>query len=224
MGLDLALDDRRENEAHVASSHHAYASHERRCDRDVTCARRPSRRSRRRILRHFMRDREGATAVEFALVALPFLAILFAIIELALNFWVTQVLENAVSDASRRIYTGQFQQENPGQSGGQLATAFREDVCARVPALFDCNSMVHVDVRRLASFPNANPDLPVDNGVFDPSGFTFENPGPDEIVVVRAAMAYPIFVNFIPSQGHRLTGNQRLIMASTAFRSEPFTQ
>ena len=47
--------------------------------------------------------------------------------------------------------------------------------------------------------------------MFDPSGFTFENPGPDEIVVVRAAMAYPIFVNFIPSQGHRLTGNQRLI-------------
>ncbi len=183
-----------------------------------------SRWLRRRLLRRFMRDREGATAVEFSLVALPFLAILFAIIELALNFWVTQVLENALSDASRRIYTGQFQQDNPGSSGGQLATAFRQDVCSRVPALFDCNGMVHVDVRRFASFPGANPPLPVNNGTFDPSGFTFENPGPDEIVLVRAAMAYPIFVNFIPTQGRQLTGNQRLIMASTAFRSEPFTQ
>lgn len=222
MGLDLALNDRRKNEAPAARSHDA--SHEAGRNEIAPGGRGLSRRSRRRLLRHFMRDREGATAVEFALVALPFLAILFAIIELALNFWVTQVLENAVSDASRRIYTGQFQQENPGQSGGQLAVAFRQDVCARVPALFDCNGMVHVDVRRLTSFPNANPDLPIADGAFDPSGFTFENPGPDEIVVVRAAMAYPIFVNFIPSQGHRLTGNQRLIMASTAFRSEPFTQ
>ena len=121
MGLDLALNNRRENEAHAAALR----------DDAPKGAYDLSRRSRRRLLRHFLRNREGATAVEFALVALPFLAILFAIIELALNFWVTQVLENAVSDASRRIYTGQFQQENPGQGGSPNGSGFpRGYLCA----------------------------------------------------------------------------------------------
>ena len=52
------------------------------------------------------------TAIEFGAVATPFFALLFAIIETALTLWTTQVLETGVGNASRRIYTGQFQQDN----------------------------------------------------------------------------------------------------------------
>ena len=59
----------------------------------------------RGLLRRFRRDQRGVTAVEFGMVATPFFALLFAIIETALVFWTTQVLETAVTNASRRVYT-----------------------------------------------------------------------------------------------------------------------
>jgi len=175
---------------------------------------------RRLILRHFLKDREGATAVEFALVALPFFGIIFAIIEVALTFWATQVLENAVADASRQIYTGQFQ-----NAGGQSADAFRDEICSRVTALFNCNDLVQVDVRSFPNFPGATLPPPVTpEGEFDASGFGYQATGPDEIVVVRAAMNYPAFVGIFGSRETMLNGGGRLIMATSAFRNEPFTQ
>ena len=48
------------------------------------------------IWRSFARDREGSSAVEFGLVALPFMAILLAILETGLVFFASQVIETAV--------------------------------------------------------------------------------------------------------------------------------
>ena len=47
------------------------------------------------IVRRFIRQQDGATAVEFAMVAAPFLAMMFAIIETALVFFAGQALETA---------------------------------------------------------------------------------------------------------------------------------
>jgi len=187
-----------------------------------------NRRTRRRsrLLLRFLKNREGATAVEFALVALPFFALLFAIIETALVFWSTQVLETAVADASRKIYTGQFQAANAAITDpGELADKFRDEICSKVTALFSCATMVQVDIQRFAGgFPSSGLPLPVNDGNFDASDFGYQPSGPSEIVVVRAAMAYPVFVSLLnPSQAN-LNGGKRLIMASAAFRNEPFSQ
>lgn len=183
---------------------------------------RPPRRVRR-LLARFRRDKKGATAVEFGLVALPFFAMLFAIMETALVFWSTQVLETAVADASRRIYTGQFQSDNAAVTDPvQLAQRFKQDVCANVQALFDCNGMLNIDVRTYTSFPAGVP-RPVDgSGNFDPSSFGYQPPGPNQIVVVRAALAYPAYMAIMnPTQ--TLPNGRRLIMASATFRTEPFS-
>jgi Flp pilus assembly protein TadG len=57
----------------------------------------------------FARHQDGAAAVEFALIAVSFLALLFAILETALVFFAGQTLESAASDAGRLIMTGQAQ-------------------------------------------------------------------------------------------------------------------
>ena len=49
-----------------------------------------------RLARRFARAQDGAAAVEFALVAAPFLALIFAILETALVFFAGQTLEAAV--------------------------------------------------------------------------------------------------------------------------------
>jgi Flp pilus assembly protein TadG len=50
-----------------------------------------------------LRQQGGAAAVEFDLVAAPFLALVFAIIETAIVFFAGQALETAASDSSRLI-------------------------------------------------------------------------------------------------------------------------
>jgi Flp pilus assembly pilin Flp len=183
-------------------------------------------RRRRRLISRFVKNREGATAVEFGLVALPFFALLFAIIETALIFWSTQVLETAVADAARKIYTGQFQAEHGDINDPNLvAEKFREDLCSRVTALFDCNAIVEVDITRIGDrFPATGLPLPVIDGNFDAEagGFGYDQTGPSDIVVVRAAMQYPVFVSLMNPAQSNLNNGKRLIMASSAFRNEPF--
>ena len=56
---------------------------------------------RSRLGRRFIKQQDGAAAVEFALVATPFLALLFAIIESAMVFFAGQSLEAATASAAR---------------------------------------------------------------------------------------------------------------------------
>src|ERR1700749_4204047 len=67
--------------------------------------------------RAFLRCRGGATAVEFALVAAPFIALLVAILQTALVFFAARVLDEVTEEASRYIMTGQAQTANVTQSG-----------------------------------------------------------------------------------------------------------
>ena len=47
--------------------------------------------------------------------------------------------------------------------------------------------------------------------------------GPNQIVVVRGILAYPIVVPLIGKSMTNLAGNKLLIMASAAFKNEPYS-
>lgn len=173
--------------------------------------------------RRFRKNESGGTAVEFALVATPFLAILFAIIETAIAFWSTTVLDTAVADASRRLYTGQFQQSNATVAPSELPTKFRDELCKNIVAMFSCAS-IKVDVRTYTSFPSAAAAPPVTpSGQFDSANFgQFMSPQQNDIVVVRAAVEIPILVSLLSPRQTNLANGNRLIMGTAAFRAEPF--
>ncbi len=67
--------------------------------------------------RDFIRCRKGATAVEFALVATPFIALLVAILQTVLVFFAQRILDEVTEEASRYIMTGQAQTGSVTQSG-----------------------------------------------------------------------------------------------------------
>ena len=174
-------------------------------------------------LRRFRKDRSGAAAVEFAMVGLPFFALLFAIIEVVLIFWSNQVLETAVAETSRRLYTGQFQSANKTLSADELTAKFKDEVCSYVTIVFDCKAMLSVDVRTYANFPEGQAPLPVTpDGEIDAESMLYRTSGPSDIVIVRAAMAYPLYVPVLNALLSDLRGNKRLVMASAAFRNEDF--
>ncbi len=94
-----------------------------------------------RLARRFVRQQSGIAAVEFGMVAAPFLALIFAILETSVIFFAGQALETAVADSGRLIMTGQAQTQGFDQN------AFKNAVCAKIFGLFDCINGIFIDVK-----------------------------------------------------------------------------
>jgi Flp pilus assembly protein TadG len=170
----------------------------------------------RNMLRRFRRNRRGSAAVEFAIVAPVFFALLFAIIETAIVFLAGQVLETMVQQSARMVMTGQAQAKPFTQSD------FHDYVCKQIPALFSCSN-IYVDVQSYpAGFPNAPPPSQIDgsNNFINNMKYCPGNKG--DIVVVRLFYQWPLFVTGLGYNISNLTGSMRLLSATAAFRNEPF--
>jgi Flp pilus assembly protein TadG len=167
-------------------------------------------------VRRLIRQQDGAAAVEFGLVAAPFLALTFAIMETAIIFFAGQALETAVADSARLIMTGQAQTQGMSQS------AFKNAVCAKIFGLFDCQNGVYVDVKTFSSFSGVNMPNPVDaQGNFQ-NNFTYQPGGPGDIVVVRLFYQWPVYVSLLGFNLSNMSGGKRLLAATAAFRNEPY--
>lgn len=183
-----------------------------------TCVRQDAApRDRRGALARFARDARAATAVEFAIVAVPFVALMFAILETAIVFFAGQVLETAVNDAARLIRTGQAQQ------GSMNKTQFRDAICDRIYQLFDCEDGLYLDVRTFPTFDSITLAPPLDDdGNIDPDDFTFQIGESGDIVVVRAYYVWPVIVTTLGNDLSNYGPNQHLLAAAAAFKNEPF--
>ena len=166
-------------------------------------------------LRRFSRRDDGAAAVEFGMVAAPFLALMFAIMETALVFFASQTLETAVADSARLIMTGQ------AQSQSFDATAFKNSVCSKIGGLFNCQGGLYVDVKKYSSFgavDNSPPTIKPD-GTIDTS---YNAGGPGDIVVVRLMYQWPVYASLLGFDLSNIGNNKRLLIATAAFRNEPY--
>jgi Flp pilus assembly protein TadG len=171
------------------------------------------------LLRRFVRQQDGATAIEFAFVALPFLALTFAILETALVFFAGQTLEAAAADAGRLIMTGQ------AQTGSFDKTAFKNAVCNDIAGLFDCQNNVYVDVQTYTSFSAGSTAVntsPISNGKFDSSKVQYNPGGAGDIVVVTLYYEWPIYLTLLGNHLDDLNGSKRLLVATSVFKNEPY--
>jgi Flp pilus assembly protein TadG len=168
--------------------------------------------------RRFARHQGGSSAVEFGLILLPFLALMFGIMQTALVFFADQTLETAVSDSARLILTGQAQNQ------GLDATTFKNAVCARVYGLFNCQSGIYVNVQTYSSFGGISYTPPLDShGNLDTSSFGYNPGGPGDIVVVQLYYKWPIYFTLMDfSSLSNMAGGNRLLVATAAFRNEPY--
>lgn len=164
--------------------------------------------------RGFGRDRSGVAAVEFALVAMPFFALLFAVLQTALIFFAGQVLESGVSEAARMIRTGQAQAQGFDQA------KFKQEVCDHIFGLISCSDSLNLDVRTYPSFDQVK-TTKYENGEFV-DDFKYEPGVGGDIVVVRAFFEWPIIMPLMGvNQGDMDNGNL-LLASAIVFRNEPF--
>jgi Flp pilus assembly protein TadG len=167
------------------------------------------------LLRRFRRSRRGSAAVQFALVAPVFFALLFAIIETAIVFFASQVLETITQNSARMILTGQAQTAAYSQS------QFKTYVCTQIPALFNCNN-VYVDVESYNSFNAIAINSQIDGSGNFVNNMQYNPGGPGDIVVVRLFYQWPIFVTTLGYNISNMSGNMRLLVATAAFQNEPY--
>lgn len=165
--------------------------------------------------RRFGRSREGSSAVEFALVSLPFMLLLLATFETLIVFFASSNLEGATNETARLIRTGQV------QANGTTEAQFTQLICDELVMAVDCPTNLRVDVRVFNNFNNVNfPDPVQADGTFQ-TNFTFQPGVAGDIVLVRAFYSWPIVG---PGQIglSNMAGDKRLLASSFAFRNEPF--
>jgi Flp pilus assembly protein TadG len=168
------------------------------------------------LIRRFVWQGEAATSVEFGLLAAPFVAGLFAILQTALVFFAGQTLETAAATSARLIFTGQ------AQTNGWSAAQFKAQVCGQIQGIFNCNSGVYVDVETYPSFAAVDTAIPVSNGTFNSSSLGYNPGGPGDIVMLRLYYQYPVSVNLLGFNLSNLTGGYNLFAATAVFKNEPY--
>lgn len=172
----------------------------------------PSRSSRR-----LASCESGHTAVEFALVAAPFFAMLIALFQTALVFYASRVLDEVVEQSSRYIMTGQAQTSNMTASG------FASWVCGQTFALFTCGNFM-INVQNYSSFAVANtstPTLTFSHGaVTNTWSYNAGNPG--DIVVVQVMYQWPVVLGPLSFTLANLSNGNRLLISTAVFKNEPY--
>jgi Flp pilus assembly protein TadG len=190
---------------------------------------RPNRESkvpqkRRNLLSLFVRDRSGATAIEFTILALPFSMLVFAILESCISFAGQQVMANAADDVARELRTGQIKASDPAFT----QEALWNKVCDRLKIIVadDCTGL-EVDLRSFDTFEEAAALRIIYDGSgkekeLSDSNFKFE-PGPSlSKNVLRVFYEWPVITDFMRASMSNLKGGKTLHFATVTWQNEPF--
>jgi Flp pilus assembly protein TadG len=164
----------------------------------------------------FWRNNSGASALEFALVSVPFILLVLAVLEVGVVYFANFMLENAVAQGARLVRTGQAQAQNFD------AAKFKTEVCKNLSAPIDCAGLM-LDVRHFTSFSNADLTNPLDANGNLRNNFTYEPGQGGDVVVVRGFYEWDLAAKLPKEIGlGNMNNGDRLLMATAAFRNEPF--
>jgi Flp pilus assembly protein TadG len=183
----------------------------------------------RGLLRRLFRDKSGTSAIEFALLALPFMMVVFASLETFTAFTAEQLLANATETMARKVRTGAINATNTTKE------EFRTEFCAEISIIMTCSateakteSKLFIDVRSFADFSKIPSAIPRKDGDLFTDDFKFLPGGPTTITIVRAYYRWevvtdlvrPYITNLRPA-GSSMP-NDYLMVATSAFRTESY--
>jgi len=166
----------------------------------------------------FLKNRDGAAAVEFALVAIPLFWMIFGMLEFGAMSLVQTSLDSAVAEVGREIRTGAAQ--TGGMSKADLETAICDNL-NRIMSL-DCTGNLFLDVDRYDSFANVGNGTPVANGAMDVGQLGYTPGGANEVILVRAYYQWTVFTPLFGTVFANMQDGKRLVVSSMMFRNEPF--
>lgn len=195
---------------------------------------RPRRHTWLKLLRRFRRSRDGSAAIEFAILAIPYFLIIFAILETFIAFIAEQVVTSAVDTLGREIRTGNITY-NLGKSTDKKDVEFRQLFCNEISFMLKCDAAevatpdrLYLDVRSFSTFAAIPTVVTTDSGSLDTTSFAFAPGGSGSINMVRAYYYWPVTTDLVRSYVaniHRpgeTSNSDYLIVETTAFQSEDY--
>lgn len=196
------------------------------------------RQRRLRLLNLFRRDREGAAALEFAILAVPFMLLMFATFETFFAFAGEQLMANAVETMARKIRTGEVT-FGQGKSTDVTEAEFRQMFCDEISILGMCSATeattpekLYLDVRQFSSFADMPREVPkvstAQYADLDTSDFAFSPGGPNSKNMLRAYYRWqimtdlmrPYITNIRPA--NKPVPTDFLIVQTAAFENEDY--
>ena len=172
----------------------------------------------RHKLSRFLHQGDGTTAIEFALVAVPFVMLVVAIREIAVTCTANSVMLGATQDAVRAVRTGQVQViSDPDEA----ESFFREQICNHIPIkLVDCNA-IQFTVEVLDAFSEANTTAQVDDdGNLADDSLEFGDA--EDVVMVNVLYYHPMLTPLMGAILSDSPGNRKLMTATFVFQTEPY--
>jgi len=168
----------------------------------------------------FVHDRRGSTAIEFAMLAIPFALIVFAILESCISFAGQEVMANATDDIARQLRTGQIRKADVTEA------TLKDAICSRLEVMVAENCPgLSVDLRTYTTFADAasagfkiqNGDVVLTQGTKTQT-FTVA-PGLAETKnMLRVFYKWPVMTDLTANMGNGYT----LHFASVTWQNEPF--
>lgn len=168
------------------------------------------------------RDESGTTAIEFGMVAIPFLMFVFALIGIAFYFFIMTSLDKGMDQTSRLVRTGQAQNTN------MTVDQFRQKICDSAGGWIKCNK-VQVFVQKYPDWSSVQPQA-----CLDASGNVVTNSAPggnlisqytgssSEIVMVTTCYKWEFTASIPYFKIGNMSDKSMMLQSSTAFRSEPY--
>jgi Flp pilus assembly protein TadG len=179
------------------------------------------------VLRRLLRNRSGAAALEFAIVAPVFLALIMSTFEVGWFYFVNSSLDTAVTNAAREIRTGQAYKS--GYTAQSMRDQFlQQEVCKnlRFMSASKCASTVTVEARTFATYQalaadtagfTCTDDLPAAR-----QAVPFQTGTDRSIIRIRLCMIYQTLNPMIGvSLARGKSGAERRVTASYVLRVEP---
>ncbi len=168
------------------------------------------------FLSHWKRNEKGSTAIEFSMLAMPFIMILVGTMEIGLMFASNSVLDGATGAAARMIRTGQLQ-----QSGGDPRDIFVDKLCEKSSVLLDC-SRFQVEVVEMDRFADYNSYAAEFDEDGNPQSRGFTPGGVNSVNLIRVFYRYNLATPLIG----RFLGNgpnhSRMMVSTVVLETEPY--
>lgn len=190
---------------------------------------------RRARWRAFARSRDGSAAIEFAMLAIPYFMVIFAIIETFVAFAAEQLVSNGVDTMGRQMRTGQITFNLGRTTDMKDQKAFRQAFCNEVSILIQCSAAeiatpdkLWLDVRTFPKFSDIPATVPMNATGLDTSALKYQPGGSGTINMVRAYYKWQVITDLVrpyitpykTSTGVSL--NEYLIVATAAFQNEQY--
>lgn len=175
----------------------------------------------RNWLQRFARNSDGAIAIEFAALALPFSLLVFAILESCISFAGQQLLMNATDNVARQFRTGQIRPADVGANKNLV----RNKICEQIQIVVTtgCPGLL-VDLKNYTTFSQAAAvkiKYTSDDDI-DDTGFDIKPGKSGTINQLRAFYRWPVMTDLLRKSMSNLKGGNTLHFASVTWQNEPF--